>query len=324
MFTSPILDIAITLVFAYFILAVIVSAFNEFITTLLRVRANMLEEAIKTFIPDESWNKLCGKVLGSAYITSLQQAPNKFPSYVPAQNFALALTSAVSGGKADIPNSGALKTFVGENTLNNSETQKMLLSLLAKSGNDLNNFQKNIENLFNDSMDRLTGYYKRKVKKIIFLISLVLAFALNVDTINITKQLWNNPTLAKATAERIHSLAVKDSLAHLEQRAKVTPINAEQRDSSAHIKDVKQKIDYMKEVYALTQDVPLPMGWMKHNYPDASNGFDLLGWLAKLCGLLLTTFAISLGAPFWFDLLNKLVNMRNTGAKPDTKTDQQK
>jgi hypothetical protein len=38
--------------------------------------------------------------------------------------------------------------------------------------------------------------------------------------------------------------------------------------------------------------------------------------LSKLAGLLVTVFAIMMGAPFWFDVLNKISNMRGSGAKP--------
>jgi hypothetical protein len=37
----------------------------------------------------------------------------------------------------------------------------------------------------------------------------------------------------------------------------------------------------------------------------------------KLIGLLVTAFALSLGAPFWFDMLNKVVNIRSAGRAPD-------
>ena len=40
----------------------------------------------------------------------------------------------------------------------------------------------------------------------------------------------------------------------------------------------------------------------------------------KWLGFLITAFAISLGAPFWFDLLNKFINLRVSGAKPDDKS----
>jgi hypothetical protein len=42
-------------------------------------------------------------------------------------------------------------------------------------------------------------------------------------------------------------------------------------------------------------------------------------WLTKILGLLLTAFAISLGAPFWFDVLNKIIVVRST-VKPKEKS----
>jgi hypothetical protein len=51
-----------------------------------------------------------------------------------------------------------------------------------------------------------------------------------------------------------------------------------------------------------------------------------LGWgegdrfsLIKLLGWLLTAIAISLGAPFWFDLLNKVISIRGAGRSPEEK-----
>ena len=42
----------------------------------------------------------------------------------------------------------------------------------------------------------------------------------------------------------------------------------------------------------------------------------------KALGLLLTAFAISQGAPFWFDLLNKIIVIRST-VKPREKSGEQ-
>jgi hypothetical protein len=44
---------------------------------------------------------------------------------------------------------------------------------------------------------------------------------------------------------------------------------------------------------------------------------DSQPWYLKAAGLILTWVAVSLGAPFWFDMLNKLVNLRQTGLPPD-------
>jgi hypothetical protein len=39
-------------------------------------------------------------------------------------------------------------------------------------------------------------------------------------------------------------------------------------------------------------------------------------WIAKVIGILATMLAIMLGAPFWFDLLSKIVRLRGSGAPP--------
>ena len=40
-------------------------------------------------------------------------------------------------------------------------------------------------------------------------------------------------------------------------------------------------------------------------------------WWLKLLGLLITIAAISQGAPFWFDLLNRVTNLRAAGRPPE-------
>lgn len=60
---------------------------------------------------------------------------------------------------------------------------------------------------------------------------------------------------------------------------------------------------------------------------EGETAFQWLPWrwnwgadlLSKLIGLLLTGIALSLGAPFWFDTLNKFINIRSAGRAPDEK-----
>jgi hypothetical protein len=48
----------------------------------------------------------------------------------------------------------------------------------------------------------------------------------------------------------------------------------------------------------------------------------MFGFVLKLFGLLLTGFAVSQGAPFWFDVLNKFMVIRST-VKPSEKSKEQ-
>ncbi len=44
---------------------------------------------------------------------------------------------------------------------------------------------------------------------------------------------------------------------------------------------------------------------------------DFIWYLTKIFGLLLTAGAASLGAPFWFDVLNKIITIRSAGKAPE-------
>ena len=56
----------------------------------------------------------------------------------------------------------------------------------------------------------------------------------------------------------------------------------------------------------------------QHCYPiiNAPLFTDVAGWLSKLLGILITAIASSQGAPFWFDVLKKVINVRLTGLNP--------
>ena len=58
----------------------------------------------------------------------------------------------------------------------------------------------------------------------------------------------------------------------------------------------------------------LPIGWSVHP-------IGAVMWGMKAAGLALSILAVSLGAPFWFDLLNRLSNLRTSGPKPKTSTE---
>jgi hypothetical protein len=58
----------------------------------------------------------------------------------------------------------------------------------------------------------------------------------------------------------------------------------------------------------------LPLGWKNVTKVDFQG--EKLLWV--ILGWVLGIIAISMGAPFWFDLLVKLVNVRKAGIKPES------
>jgi hypothetical protein len=94
------------------------------------------------------------------------------------------------------------------------------------------------------------------------------------------------------------------------------------QDSSA-LAELNSNIDSLITLKSEVFNLGIPIGWMnpdiKPNIKSDNGGsidFGKLGLL--LLGWLITIFAITAGAPFWFKLMAKLVNIRNSGLLPDT------
>lgn len=171
---------------------------------------------------------------------------------------------------------------------------------------ELNQFKKEIEVWFDRSMDRASGVYKRNAKGISFLIGLSLAFLTNTDTLYIVSRLSKDTPLRNAITQNAGQVA-SDS----------TCINTDQD---------KSKLDCIREQVDKSLDpLTLPIGWNSNlsstQSPKVGEGQKALSPFKSLLGWLISGFAISMGAPFWFEILGKIVNVRNAGQKPASTTD---
>ncbi len=172
---------------------------------------------------------------------------------------------------------------------------------------DLDQFRERLESWFNTNSDRLTGTFKRKkVLPSTFILATVLTVGLNADTIDITKYLYDHKEETKVFADKaINSLdQYKDRIDTIRNRN-----NGDTSKNKAAVADLNANLDSIKaDVARLKGAVPknLPLGW---------DGTVIIGW-KKIFGWLATILAICMGAPFWFDLLNKIANLRGAGPKP--------
>jgi hypothetical protein len=166
------------------------------------------------------------------------------------------------------------------------QVERALLTAIDSAQGDLQKAQANIEAWYDSAMDRVSGWYKRSTQGIIFVIGLALAITLNVNTMAIVAHLYTNKASREALVARAQS-AVNDP-----------------NYATKGYPDVKTEINKL----------PLPMGWASLQKPQkVMEGVEIgAGWL-------LTALAASLGAPFWFDLLNKLMVVRST-VKPHEKS----
>jgi hypothetical protein len=294
MFNSGILDVAIGIVFVYLLVSLIVTAVNELIAALFKMRGRNLWQGVQNLLPSgEGEHNIAQQVYDHPLITGLSRANR--PSYIPSRTFALALLDVVSGGTGRV---AKLKQLQAKIDLLPEELRRPLFLLLGEARNDLAQFKSNIEIWFGDAMDRVSGVYKRKVQYALFFLGFVFAVSLNVDTILLANRLSHDSALRAAL------------VSHAEAAAKMPP------PSSSGSATIEQDEAALNRTITQLNTLQLPIGWAG---PDKD-----LQWLGlkdaierHLVGWVLTAFAATLGAPFWFDLLNRFVNIRSAGKAPE-------
>ncbi len=151
----------------------------------------------------------------------------------------------------------------------------------------------NVETWFNNAMDRANGWYKRNRQVGAFVIALILAALINVDSINIATHLWREPTLRQAVVAQA-------------ERYKLPAADTQEQTP---LQDVGELETTFNELQQSLKKLDLPIGWKKTPQD--------WGILSTIGGLIITAAAATLGAPYWFDILQKLIGIRSTGKVPE-------
>jgi hypothetical protein len=338
MLGSQILDVFIGLSFIYFFLSLVCMWVQEVLAALFKMRqknlvmliANLLNpDAVQATIkkvfayleakgktgsvPDDKTGMNIVKSFFDHSIISSLSKKGKVPSYIPGREFALVLTGilkkaglnaapdAGASGNADTPDQTLQLMKDGVKAIPDASAKDAILTLISDAKMNCTNpanqpavVQKNFEAWFNSVMERASGWYKRKAQVILFVTGFILAFCLNADSIEMFMKLWTQPETRSKLTE----------LAKAEVAAGMVKTDA----SGKEIKLTKEEIE--KELKK-NEDAGILLGWQ--TFPPSVD-FALL---LKILGILITGFGISMGSPFWWDLLNRFVNLRMGGKKPE-------
>jgi hypothetical protein len=318
MFGSEIIEVAIGVILVFLLMSVICSTIREGIESWLKTRAAYLEHGLRSLLDDPEGTGLAKMLYEHPLINGLfsgtynpgkrSKKPNSItsrsnlPSYIPTRNFALAVMDLAARGPNDtVPAAGAgqqaapldtMRTNIL--TIQNAAVRRALLAAIDGAQGDLARAQKNIEAWYDSSMDRISGWYRRSTQWIIFWTGLIVAVLLNVNTIRIADHLYRDDATRAAVVQRA---------------SEATEIGAATEYSVAK-----------EELESLT----LPIGWTSGWWPSVKRTgvpgkgsawdvlFAILGWF-------ITALASTMGAPFWFDVLNKVMVIRST-VKPNEKS----
>lgn len=298
MLNSTTLEVAIGMAFVYLILSLFCTAINEAIAGILGSRAKNLENGIKSLFTDG--DKTPGVTLAqtiynhglvqSLYRSTATEQPwysklgSNLPSYIPARVFSSALSDVLFGGEPEAAAPSPLSGMLAKvQELPASKGKDAILTLVSQAGGDITRTRLAFETWYDDGMERVAGWYKRKTQIVLFMIGLVIAVSLNVDSIMIGRSLWANPAL------RSYAVAAAEQYA-------------------LHNKNPLQPSFTAQEDLNVLQSLALPIGW---SYVKVTS-FSFWNVIFVITGWFLTAIAMTLGAPFWFDTLNRLMVIRST------------
>ncbi len=308
MFGSAAVEVAVGLILVFFVFSLLVSGLNEGIATLFEMRAKFLIKGIRKLVdgtPDASPDPLPttsraiptqdqvqdaltnGRLTHWIYkhpmIDDLKRPGwrnrRRKPSYISSRNFARALVDVLVPDAQGQTSLDQVRSSVA--TLDDaSGLKRPLLTLVDEANGDITAFRTAVQGWFDDQMQRVSGWYKRWSRKVLFALGVLVAVGLNVDTIAVARELWRHAPLRAAVV------------------ARASEANCEPGES--HLKCADRQLAGLDE---------LPIGWTSR-VEDNGAGDNLV----KVLGWALTAGALSFGAPFWFGLLSKVAPLRNAKA----------
>ena len=287
MLDNPIVDVALGLILLYTVLSLFASVVKEWISTFLGLRAKNLEKGIQTLIGADYAAKLYDHPLVSTLAIE-----KKLPSYIGSGTFALALVDLLAHGEEDQSNADTEDNVAQliQNASGDPVLGRALRALSSTGVQTMAELRTEIAAWFDEGMNRVSGWYRRQTQWIIFAIGAGVTLFANASTVHVARDLWQDDVLRYTVAQEAVSMASvttqsPDSLAVPDALLASFPVGWENED---------------------------PFG-VREGVPDWSWGTRL----AHVIGWVLTAAAVSLGAPFWFDLLGRVAKLRGTGRRPE-------
>lgn len=400
MFNNVVLDVVTGLIFVFLLYSLLATILQEIIARWLNLRGRMLQKALRRMLEDDA-----GQANGQGLSTLKSETRNMVtwffrpfkdatllerfyrhptikylgedkifskPSYLHSHNFSQTIVHLLRGeeydGRTSSESDHVWNTLKGNPMNINNETLTNLKNLFADARQDIHLFKLKLEDWFEETMERATGWYKKQTQTILMIIGLAMAVIFNVDAIAIARILMKD----KKVREQLVQMAIShqqtfgtviDSM----QKVKVTRSEISNGDTAVISYDsvIKSPVTdkFLETTYNdLNKSAAEAMGVLGlRGIPKRSDtagcrqsvsNYDTLIKYAKteeqkmqyrksqekefkkclkakrmkppyqnsvklkILGWLLTALAVSLGAPFWFDLLNKFIKLRESGPKP--------
>jgi hypothetical protein len=353
MFDPRLIDVAIGMILLFLLVSLLVTIVQEAIASLFKLRARNLRAAIANLLGEARARRFYRHpLIAGLYRVKpgvLDTPTRRLPSYIPDRTFVLALLdvlrqeadpaqppalaaagSPALGGARLLEGAPAIIARMAVAELPSDQRLRQVLALLV--GNlpaDTTGpaVGAALEQWFNDAMDRAGGWYKRQAQLLSVLVGFGVAAFTNGDAIHVAKRLWTDAGL-RAAASAAASVYQRDSAGTAGIVVAAGSAAAAAGPGGAPADRLARRLDAnLSAIEAST----LPVGWMRDPQQNCVGQFCSdrglpPGSIASIVLLMLagwgtTALATSLGAPFWFDLLSKALQVRSTGSRVRTDSD---
>lgn len=302
-------DVAISLALLYMMMAGFVSGLQEWLSNAVQMRGKHLQKGISTLLhevvaPNQN-DELTMAIYNHPLIEGTRQG-TRLPSYITAATFSTILAEELvnrSRKRKGLPEAhdpeeffAGLRDAVAD--IQNDKLRQSLTVVLKHAGNDAGSIKQALESHFDNTMERVSGWYKRNVQWMAFGVALTCSVAFNVDSLAIVKKLNSDPAL---------TAAMVDQAAAGQQLAAEPTVEAASQPATLRTLYVQSK---------QIKNTALPLGWENGLAPLTEKG--MWGLFLTVLGWVITAAAATLGAPFWFDVISRLVPLRSSN-KPAAK-----
>lgn len=169
-------------------------------------------------------------------------------------------------------------------------------SRVAELQTDITQLKQATEAWFDRGMARANGVYTRNARAVAFMMGIAVAVSFNADSFHMIDRFATDPILREAVVASATDLATQ------------FPEDMEQGSPEFE--------QFQEELNQIQQGVTLPIGYtetvlMQQELAEASWKFFIP---RRICGWVVTGVAVSMGAKFWFDLLKKVLHVREERA----------
>ena len=297
---SQVLEVALGLIFVYYILGSIISLATQWINEFFETRGKALERYLVKIVGD----KKIGDFISLPQLQALRPIRYKGP---------LSVFGAITEAKKieKIPVATLVDAFfdfsglTANQELNllqlaelvdklpESEGKRAFISWINQGVTNIEDLRKRTTAYFTGMMEQAAATFRANARSFVIILSIGISVLFGTDSIQLAKGLWTNAelrTLAVAKAEAV----------------------AAQEDAAVTIDDLIQELS----------DLTIRIGWWQTEHPAA--GATVMDWalfvILKVIGLGLTAAAVSQGSSFWYDLLKKLTSPTSSSSKPSEST----